>query len=406
MKTQFDHFFTQDALDSDGRVYLCDRGLHIPVCQKAGIGSAEGKIYFAYRHNGEIVRTKYRSMKDKKDTKFNYIAEKERETFRMPFFNQQTWPTNDYLIITEGEFDCIALLQLTGCNVVSLPNGATSLESTFRNHYEYLQQFKVIYLCMDMDEAGDKAAKKAMSLISPGKYRRLILPCKDANEWIMKNPEVELVDLQMLMLNAQSIQDKSFTDIRELDDDVYNEIRLGASTGWSKLDEILGGLRVGEVTVISADTGSGKSTFCINLLYNLASQFEGVWINSYEMHYKIVSRKLASFVLKKKMKFEKFKEQDKSIYLDWLSKHRCFINKSTSKVDLQSLRKQFEIASYAYDIKYIFIDHLDYIHSAGKKNTLLENIDDSMRELHSLAMEFNVSVILVVHPKQIQNASQ
>jgi twinkle protein len=399
-------FINDDGLCAEGRLYLTDRGLNIPVAQRAGIASQDGKIYFAYTYNGEIVRWKYRSMSDKKDTRFNLLSDEEKEKFKMPFYNQQNWPTSDFLIITEGEFDCIALLQLMGSNVVSLPNGAGSLESTFRNQYEYLQQFDKIYLCLDMDEAGDLADKKAMTLLSPTKYRRIMLPCKDANEWVLKNPEVEKKDLEIFMRNAKRIEDQSFVNMAFLDSDYYEAIDLGVSTGWKGLDLILGGLRKGELTVVSADTGSGKSTFCMNLIHNIAQQGLGIWINSYEMDSKIVNRKLASIVLKKQFKYEKFLNEDVKKYKEWLGKKHCYINQDNSQVDIGLLRKQFEAASYAYGINYILIDHFDYIHGAGNKATSLENIDEAIREIHSLAMEFNVAVILVVHPKQVQSSTQ
>lgn len=399
-------FDRDEGLTPEGRVYLSDRSLSVPMARKCGICSIGEHILFAYQANGEIVRFKYRSMKNKKETFFNSLKEEEKETFKMPFYNQRDWEDKEFLIITEGEFDCIALMQLMGRNVVSLPNGAASIESTFRNNYEYLQDYQTIYVCTDMDEAGNTAAKKAMSMLSPAKYRRIMLPCKDANEWIMKENFLEKSDLEYQMRNAQRIQDDSFTNMLFLDDSIYDAIDLGVSTGWVSLNTVLGGIRTGEVTVVSADTGSGKSTFCANLMHNIVCQGHGVWINSYEMHYKIIARKFAGIVLQKKMKFNEFSIDDKRTFKNWCREHNLYINKSTAKVDLYSLRKNFEIASYAYGIKYILLDHLDYIHSSGDKNNSYENIDDAVREIHSLAMEFNVGVILVAHPKQIQQGKE
>ncbi|MGZ7043551.1 MAG: DnaB-like helicase C-terminal domain-containing protein, partial [Methanobacterium sp.] len=191
-----------------------------------------------------------------------------------------------------------------------------------------------------------------------------------------------------------------------LDDSVFEKIDLGVSSGWNGLNKILGGLRTGEVTVISADTGSGKSTFCVNLMHNIAMQGIGVWINSYEMDYKIIVRKFAGIVLGKRMKFEEFSSEDKIKFNNWCKNNSLYINKSVSKIDLSLLRKQFEIASYAYGVKYILLDHLDYIHSSGQKENSYENIDEAVREIHALAMEFNVGVILVAHPKQVQNGKE
>jgi twinkle protein len=396
-------FDLQQAFSAEGRLYLSNRSLSLPWAFKCGIRAIADRVYFIYSKNGEILRFKWRSMIDKKLTGFNSITDQEKNGFKMPFFNQQNWIDKDFLIITEGEFDCIALMQLIERNVVSLPNGSGSLETAFRNNYEYLQDYQTIYICTDMDEAGNLAANKAISMLSPAKYRRIILPAKDANEWIINESPISKEDLEWLMLNAQCVKNSAITNMGDLDQSVFEKIDFGIPFPWKNLNKILGGLRKGEVTVISADTGSGKSTFCMNLFYSIACQGEGVWINSYEMSYKVIFRKLASIYLKKRMKYEEFSEKDKSDFTDWLTTHNCFINEKNLKTDTKTLKEQFEIASLAFGIKYIFLDHLDYISSSECKNHTYENIDNTMKEIHSLALQFNVSVILVAHPKQMSD---
>ena len=55
------------------------------------------------------------------------------------------------VVITEGEYDAMAVHQATGLPAISLPNGATHLPSSV---LRYLEQFEKIYLWMDEDEAG------------------------------------------------------------------------------------------------------------------------------------------------------------------------------------------------------------------------------------------------------------
>lgn len=397
---------SKEPLCDAGRLFLVDRNLSIPEAIKKGVCSKDGMIYFIYTLNGEPVRWKARETRNKKVQFMSKLNSKDEKDFKMPFFSHFKAPSCPYLIITEGEFDCIALSQLGASNCVSLPNGAGSVECTFRNNYHFLQQFEKIYIAFDMDEPGEKAALKALSMISPTKYRRICFPCKDANEWIIKNPEVGLEDLEALMANARKVESSCITNIVDLPSNFYDAIDLGISSGWKKLDAILGGIRLGEVTVISADTGAGKSTFCINLFKNLADQGEGIWINSYEMAPQMVNRKLASIVLKTKMKTRKFTDQERIIYEKYMKEHRIYLNKINSKIDVEILRKQIEMASLVYDVKYILLDHLDYIHAHGKKKTTLENIDEAVREIHTLAMEFQVGIFLVVHPTQVKEGQE
>ncbi len=101
------------------------------------------------------------------------------------------------------------------------------------------------------------------------------------------------------------------------------------------------------------------------------------------------------------MKFDEFCNEDVLNYKHWINNHKCLLNTSNNKVDLEILRQQFEQLSLVYGYKYVLIDHLDYIYVNGKKKTALENIDDAVREIHALAMEYKLAVVLVVHPKQL-----
>jgi twinkle protein len=399
-----------------GRSFLAKRHISIPDAIRKGVCTHDGNVYFMYHRNGEVVRWKGRSIEDKKIMWWGNLPNREKERgFKTPFFSQFKAPSCDYLIITEGEFDCIALHQLRAFkeesdkpyippfNCVSLPGGAASVASSFENNYDFLQQFKCIYIAFDMDEPGEVAAKKAISLISPFKARRIVFPngCKDANDWV-KEYDPTFHDLEILMENAKKFDDPCITDMHDLPLEFYKSIDLGISSGFEPLDNLLGGLRIGEVTVISADTGAGKSTFCLNLMKNIAEKKCPIWLNSYEMAPEMTNRKLASCILQKQMKYRDFTPEEIQDFRTWTSKNKCYINGANSKVDLEILRNLFEKASLIYGVKYILLDHLDYIYANGKKRSALENIDDTMRELHTLAMQFKVGVFLVVHPKQIK----
>ena len=229
-------FFQKDSLDEEGIDFILKRSLSPAVAVRMGVVTRNGRIYFAYTQDGKIVRYKHRSMVDKKDQKTSFLSEEDSKTFKMPFFNQFKDPTSDDLIITEGEFDSIALTQLGACNVASLPNGAGSVESVFRNQYEFLQQFRYIYIAFDMDEAGRQAAEKALRLLSPSKYRRINFPCKDANDWVKENDYLEFSDLEKLMANASKAETPCITHMKDVPEEFYTAVDLGVKSGWSGLD--------------------------------------------------------------------------------------------------------------------------------------------------------------------------
>jgi twinkle protein len=398
--------FTRDSLDADGRVFLSDRGISIPVAQQMGVASENGEIAFPYVFNGEIVRVKYRNMQDKKKMRFNSMKEGDKANFKMPFWNQRIWPTSDYLIITEGEFDAIAIAQLGACQVVSLPNGAASVTTTFKNHYDYLQTFTEIYIAFDMDEAGEKAVNEAKKLISPKKFRRIMFPAKDANDWVKDNAGVEKADLDDLMRNAARIYVDEIVHFRDLPETFYHARDKGIPTGWKDLDNLIGGIRPKEMTVISADTGAGKTTFSVNLLCNLIKKHpSGFWINSWEMDYEVIIRKVASIVLGSKFKTQAFTTEQIKAFKAWMQKHNAMINPKRSKADIPTLHKQVEMASKVYGVKYVLLDHLDYISATSKEKEGHEKIKDAIVGIHDMALEFDVHIILIAHPKQLEDGS-
>jgi len=394
------------AFDAEGLSYLDQRWLDASEARKLRISAIDGMVWFPYSIDGEIVRWKARSITDKKKQFWTSLPEKEKDDWKAPFFNQVEPYDTKYLIITEGEFDCLALCQLGATNCVSLPNGASSVEATFKNNYRFLQKFDRVYIAFDMDEPGNIAASKAMKMLPVNKYRRIIFPAgetepKDANHWLIDTaarPE----DLANLLFSAVRPKCERLEHMSDADPSLFEEIDFGVSTGWKGLDKILGGVRKGEVTVISAETGCGKTTFCLNLAANLASKNKAIWINSFEMDCKVIYRKLASMILAKNIRVRKFEDSERQSFYQWSLQHNVYVNPKNTGSSIQEIRKDFEIAALAFNIEYIILDHLDYIHSLGQNKSALENIDETVRELHSLAMEFNVGIILVAHPRQIQ----
>lgn len=179
----------------------------------------------------------------------------------------------------------------------------------------------------------------------------------------------------------------------------YREaINRGYSTGWPSLDSVLQGLRTGEMTIVTADTGAGKTTFCTQLIVNCAMQQIPVWINSWEMKPEIVMRKVASIALRRPMKFQDFTENDNSQFDEWCKNYRVFINPKTTGTTIDSLANQLIVAK-KLGIEIVLLDHLDYLVNTNREK-VHEAIDHTVKRLHELAFELQMHFILICHPRQ------
>lgn len=181
-------------------------------------------------------------------------------------------------------------------------------------------------------------------------------------------------------------------------------IDKGHSTGWRNIDSYLHGLRRGEMTIITADTGSGKTTFCTQLMVNCAMQGIPVWINSWEMKPETTMRKLASVVLRRPMKFQSFTEHENEQFDEWSSRYKVFINPNTIGTDIHSLGHQLYEAK-KLGVEIVMLDHLDYLVQSHKEK-LHEAIDETVKRLHELAFDLGMHFLLICHPRQTSTGTE
>ena len=161
------------------------------------------------------------------------------------------------IVLTEGEYDAMAVSQATGYPSVSLPNGCRSLPVQV---LPLLERFEKIYLWMDNDAPGQEGAEKFAKKL--GLNRCFIVQCreaKDANEALLKNLDMnELLESAALVPHDRIL---TFQDLRSevLQELLYPEKYTGAPVpSLPMFTNLIKGFRRGELTVLTGPTGSGK----------------------------------------------------------------------------------------------------------------------------------------------------
>jgi twinkle protein len=89
--------------------------------------------------------------------------------------------------LSEGEVDCATLHQW-GIPSLSLPmgGGGGNKQQWVEREYPLLERFDEIFLCLDMDKAGQEATNELIERLGRHRCRVVKLPYKDANECLMK----------------------------------------------------------------------------------------------------------------------------------------------------------------------------------------------------------------------------
>lgn len=199
------------------------------------------------------------------------------------------------------------------------------------------------------------------------------------------------------------VRSPAMTRLIELPQEYRLAIDKGYSTGWRCLDRYLQGIRRGELTVVTADTGAGKTTFATQLLLNVASQGAPAWVNSWEMRPAVTLRKIASVALRRPMKLLDFTAEDNAAFDAWAASHAIYVNQDTIGATIDTLSDSL-VKAKDLGVEVVMLDHLDYLVNYNR-DKLHEAIDATVKRLHELAFSLSMHFILICHPRQSMNAT-
>jgi twinkle protein len=353
------------------------------------------------RRSGRLIAQKLRAA----GKEFSWLGDSKKPQFMGQWF----WNKGKHLVITEGEIDAMAVSQTMDLKwpVVSLPNGADSVEKAITDNYEWLMGFENIVLMFDMDEPGQKAVEKACVMLPIGRVKVATLPSKDAD--------------QTLIDHGPGVITKAFWDAKVWRPDgivdgasVFTRERLkqGCPPGYPfeypKLQEMTYGLRKAEITMLTAGSGIGKSTLARELAFNL-HQLHGLKIgNVYlEENNDITGRgyvALHAGVPLGKLQFDTDLISDAKwdAACDALRDRMLFYDHFGS-LESKNLQAKLRYLAAVEKVDFIIFDHISISTSGVESSSEGErkDIDMLMTFLASLCQETGVGFIVIVHLKRV-----
>lgn len=196
------------------------------------------------------------------------------ETKDPPLYGIWLWGSKGKsVVITEGEIDAISVSKAFGHRwpVVSLPNGSASVAKVIKRCYAWLDGFDKILLWFDADQPGQKAVAEAVELLPPGKVWIIRSPegAKDANDTLREHGTKGVSDA---FWKATLWRPDGIVDGADLTREMIKKaMPAGIPWPYPKLNEMTYGLREGELTLLTAAPGIGKSTFARELAYYLVT---------------------------------------------------------------------------------------------------------------------------------------
>lgn len=377
------------------------RGITSETCRKYGYHLSKNDfgqpIQVAdYRRDGHVVFQKTR------DREKNFIVRGKKDNI---FFGQHLFSTGKKLVITEGEIDCLTVSQLQDNKypVVSIPFGCRSAKDVFKAQADWLSGFEEVIVMFDMDEAGQEAVKSVSGILPPHKLKIATLPMKDPNECLLNGKADEVI---RAIWQAREYRPDGIINAKDLKEEFFSQESeiLSYDFPWAEdLTKMTQGIRKGEMLLLTAGTGIGKSTMAREIAFKLKMVDEmKVGMVMLEENKNKTLRDLLSIAVGKPLHLlwnTINKEELKPVY-DIVFGDGCFcLYDHFGSIEGNNLLEKIRFLITGEGCDFVIFDHVSIAVSGLDESSVNERkaIDMLMTQLRALVEETGAGIVVVSH---------
>jgi twinkle protein len=382
---------------------ITERGLTSATCIAFGVKQSSSKHFYPYYDaDGVMVAVKTRDVDNKQ---FSITGDFKDATL----FGQQNFTKGGrYLTICEGELDAMAAFQMQGSKYpcVSIRNGASAALKDCKAQYEWIDSFENIVICFDGDEPGLKASQAVAELFG-GKVKVMKHKkgFKDACDYLKTNSGKEFIDAWWSaesyipdgIIQGNSLWEVVSTPIEKADCDYPYEA----------LNRLTYGIRKGELVMVTAGSGLGKSQFLREIVWHILNKTtDNIGLMFLEEGVRKTARSLMSLAVNRPIHLpgvEVTSEELKDAFDRTLGTDRLYLFDHFGSTSLENIVNRVRYMAKGLNCGYIMLDHISIIVSGGDVGDERKALDAIMTKLRMLVQETGVSLICVSHLKRPDN---
>lgn len=302
------------------------------------------------------------------------------------------------ICVVESETDLMAARQMGVKNSVGLTAGA----DTFKPEWlQIFNQFEIVYVLLNSDEAGQKGARKIAEKIGLVKCKNMILPTNDVNDYLM-DPNRTPDQFRMEFSKAERFDVKDISQVSDALDSLEHwykgedGLMKGIPTGFDSLDSFIHGFQKEDLIIFTGDSGVGKTTFVNNMVMSnitrdvpvLGFYLEGQFNYYLSRMISAQEETLFSEIINDTPRWEALKEKlyDMPLYM---------YSGAQSDLTIEKMTEVIKACVQLYDVRVIMIDNLQRF--VRGENNYTRVVSDTVSKLKDLAADLDITVLLIAH---------
>jgi len=378
--------------------WIRGRGISDQVIRDCKIAEADGAMFFPhFDKKGSLITQKFTKPADDGRGRVEWIAGK---TSPMSAWGIEKIDHSQPVIITEGEFDRMAVMTAGYYNTISIPAGTSNMY-WLGEDYETLSQVKSFIIWMDFDNPGTVSRYKIADFLGYDRCKFIECDYKDANKALIEAGSNYVIEQ---LKNAKQIHIKRVTYLSEVEDgEPWEKREKLALTRLRPLNEMLGGgLPFPGITILSGYRGSGKTTLIYTIAANAVENDYNVFCYSGETDAPIFKHDFLRTIagengIVEYSASDEIKEQFKEKH-----QKKIIINTTPEAYESNEFLELIENAVRRYNTRVFIVDNLMKIKFSGNHSLseVLEAQEDFVSKIDVMCRKYGLQVILVQHPKK------
>lgn len=303
------------------------------------------------------------------------------------------------VVVTEGEIDALSVSQIQDNKwpVVSVPTGSKGAKKSLAAQLKWLLGFDTIVLMFDDDQAGRDAVSECAPLFPPGRVKTATIKgFKDANAALLGGQPRAVIDA---IWGAKDIRPDGIVSVADVKAAALAPLQIGEPWPWEKLTKLTLGTRGGEVIMIGAGTGIGKSEVFDQIIANVIGPGgQPAAVFKFEQPVGETVRRVAGKIAGRRFNLPDSgwtQGELEAVVNNLATENKLFLYDHFGQCDWSVVTDHIRYLAAAHDVRHVFIDHLTALAETGDQER--GSLETIMKEASTLAQELGIRIYMVSH---------